>query len=283
MNRSSVLLLIAASLLMGGCASLVSNAATSFGDNLNSSILNQDDPELVRAGMPAYILLLDSFLQGDEDNPAILASAATMYASYGAVFANDEARAAKLTARGRDYADDALCRKIEESCTWRSISYDAFAASLANVDEKHADLIFTYGFASLAYIRANSSDWNALAQIPQATAVMQRYIDMSGVAANPSAHTYLCILMTFRGEMGGQMDQGRAHCEQAITLSDNRDLSAKLEFLKGYARARYDRELNDRLCGEILDVTPYADGYTLTNVMAQEEALVLCAEADDYF
>ena len=155
MNRSSVLLLIAASLLMGGCASLVSNAATSFGDNLNSSILNQDDPELVRAGMPAYILLLDSFLQGEKDNPAILASAATMYASYGAVFANDEARAAKLTARGRDYADDALCRKIEESCNWRSISYDAFVASLGNVDEKHADLIFTYGFASLAYIRAN--------------------------------------------------------------------------------------------------------------------------------
>ena len=283
MNRSSVLLLISANLLMGGCASLVSNAATSFGDNLNSSILNQDDPELVRAGMPAYILLLDSFLQGEDDNPAILASAATMYASYGAVFANDEARAAKLTARGRDYADDALCRKIEESCTWRNISYDAFAASLANVDEKHADLIFTYGFASLAYIRANSSDWNALAQIPQATAVMQRYIAMSGGTANPSAHSYLGILMTFRGQMGGQMEQGRAQFEQAITLSDNRDLSAKVEFLKGYARARYDRELNDKLCGEILNTTPYAEGYTLTNVMAQEEALVLCAEADDYF
>jgi len=283
MNRSSILMLVATSLLVGGCASVMSNAASSFGDNLSSSIVNQDDPELVRAGMPAYILLLDSFLQGEEDNPAILASAATMYASYGAVFADDPARSAKLTARGRDYADDALCRKIEESCTWRSISYDAFAASLGNVDEKHADLIFTYGFASLAYIRANSSDWNALAQIPQATAVMQRYIDMSGAAANPSAHTYLCILMTFRGEMGGQMDAGRAHCEQAITLSENRDLSAKLELLKGYARARYDRELNDKLCGEILNASPYADGYTLTNVMAQDEALVLCAEADDYF
>ncbi len=283
MNRSSILMLVATSLLVSGCASLMSNAASSFGNNLSSSILNQDDPDLVRAGMPAYLLLLDSFLQGEEDNPAILASAATMYASYGAVFANDEARAAKLTKRGRDYADDALCKTIEESCAWRSISYDAFASSLGNVDEKHADLIFTYGFASLAYIRANSSDWNALAQIPQATAVMQRYIDMSGAAVNPSAHTYLCILMTFRGEMGGQMDAGRAHCEQAITLSDNRDLSAKLEFLKGYARARYDRELNDKLCGEILNTTPYADGYTLTNVMAQEEALVLCAEADDYF
>ena len=283
MNRSSVLLLLAASLLINGCASFVSNAASSFGDNLSSSILNQDDPELVRAGMPAYILLLDSFLQGEEDNPAILASAATMYASYGAVFADDEVRAARLTGRGREYADDALCREIAESCNWRSISYDAFAASLGNVDDKYADLIFTYGFASLAYIRAHSNDWNALAQIPQATAVMERYIAMSGGTTNPSAHSYLGILMTFRGEMGGQMDQGRAQFEQAITLSDNRDLSAKLEFLIGYARARYDRELNDKLCGEIINASPYADGYTLTNIMAQEEALVLCAEADDYF
>ena len=283
MNRSSVLLLLAGSLLMGGCAALVSNAATSFGDNLSSSILNQDDPELVRAGMPAYILLLDSFLQGEEDNPAILASAATMYASYGAVFADDEVRAAKLTGRGRDYADDALCRVFAESCNWRSISFAEFEVSLGKVDRKHAELIYTYGFASLAYIRAHSSDWNALAQIPQATAVMERYIAMSDGTTNPSAHSYLGILMTFRGEMGGQMDQGRAQFERAIMLSDNRDLSAKLEFLKGYARARYDRELNDELCGEILNASPYADGYTLTNVMAQEEATVLCAEADDYF
>jgi len=283
MNRSSVLLLLAASLLMNGCASMVSNAASSFGNNLSSSILNQDDPELVRAGMPAYILLLDSFLQGEEDNPAMLASAANMYVSYGIVFADDEARAAKLTRRGRDYADDALCMEFAESCTWRDISYDAFAASLSKVGEKHADLIFTYGFASLAFIRAHSSDWNALAQIPQATAVMERYIAMSGRTTNPSAHSYLGILMTFRGEMGGQMDQGRAQFERAIMLSNNRDLSAKLEFLIGYARARYDRVLNDKLCDEILNATPYADGYTLTNVMAQEDALVLCAEADDYF
>jgi len=283
MNRSSVLLLLAASLLMNGCASMVSNAASSFGNNLSSSILNQDDPELVRAGMPAYILLLDSFLQGEEDNPAMLASAANMYVSYGIVFADDEARAAKLTGRGRDYADDALCMEYAESCTWRDISYDAFAASLSKVGEEHAELIYTYGLTSLAYVRTHSSDWNAIAQIPQATAVLQRYIAMSGGTAKPSAHNYLGILMTFRGEMGGQMDQGRAQFEQSIALSGDRDLSAKLDYLKWYARARYDRELNDRLCGEILNATPYADGYTLTNVMAQEEALVLCAEADDYF
>jgi hypothetical protein len=34
---------------------------------------------------------------------------------------------------------------------------------------------------------------------------------------------------------------------------------------------------------DVLDADPYQDGFVLTNVMAQEEAATLLAEADDYF
>ena len=284
MKRSFlVLLLLATAQLLSGCGHIITRVANSFGNNLSSAILNQDDPELVRAGMPSYILLLDSFLQGEENNPAVLASAATMYASYGAVFANDPARASRLTRRARDYADEAMCLSADYACGWRNMPYEEFAVSLGRLDAKQADVLYTWAFASLAYIRAHSSDWNALAGIPQATAAMTRYVEISGPAAQPSAFNYLGILMTFRGELGGQMDEGQAHFEKAIAASRGADLSAKLEYLKGVARARYDRELNDRLCNEILESSPYADNFTLTNVMAQEEALKLCAEADDYF
>ena len=43
------------------------------------------------------------------------------------------------------------------------------------------------------------------------------------------------------------------------------------------------REDHDRLLGEVVEASPYADGLTLSNVMAQEEAERLLAEADDYF
>lgn len=279
----NVLLLLVASFAVAGCASLVSNAANSFGENLTGSILNQDDPEIVKAGMPSYILLLDSFLQDDERDPALLDAAANMYASYGAVFADEPASAQRLTTRARNYAEESACLLIEAACTWGDMSYDQFVDSVAAVDVKHADTLYTYGLTSLAYIRAHSSDFGALAEIPQATAVMEQYVTLAGGSANPSAHSYLGILKTFRGELGGQMDEGKVEFEKAITLSANQDLSAKVEYLKGYARARYDRDLNDRLCDEILTASPYADGYTLTNVMAQEEAATLCAEADDYF
>jgi len=45
----------------------------------------------------------------------------------------------------------------------------------------------------------------------------------------------------------------------------------------------YERELHDRLLNEVLAADPNQDGFVLTNIMAQEEAAILLAEADDYF
>jgi len=285
MKRSAlVLMVVIGSQLLAGCSHLVSRAANSFGDNLSSAMLNQDDPELVRAGMPSYVLLMDSFLQNEENDPAMLASAATLYASYGSVFAEEPERARRLTKRGREYASQAMCQSVAESCSWREIPYDEFVASLARVEPQHANLLYTYGFTNLAYIRAHSDDWNALAELPQAEAVMQHYIDISGATTEASAHNYIGILMTIRPpSLGGKQDQAREHFNTAIRLSGGKDLGPRVEMLKGIARMLYDRELNDQLCDEILSASPYADGYTLTNVMAQEEALALCSEADDYF
>ena len=99
MRKAFVISAIALSL--SGCASLMSSAATGLTDNLSAAILNQDDPEIVRMGAPSYLLLLDSFVEGSPDNPGILSATATLYATYGAIFVEDEVRAAKLTSRAR--------------------------------------------------------------------------------------------------------------------------------------------------------------------------------------
>lgn len=284
MKRSGILLLVVISLLTSGCGAIVSRAANNFGNRLSSAILNQDDPELVRAGMPSYILLLDSFLQGEEDNPAMLSAAASMYASYGAVFADDEVRAMRLTSRARQYGLDAMCIVYADACGWREMPYDEFVASLSRVTQKHADLLYSYGFATLAYLRAHSSDWNTLAELPQAEALLNHYLEISGDAANPAAYAYLGIILTLRPPaLGGKPEEARVNFEKAIALSNGKDLGVKVEYAKGYAKLLYERELHDQLVQEVLNGDPHADGYTLMNVLAQEEALRLQAEANDYF
>ena len=278
------LLLLTFLLPLGGCASLVSSAATGLADNLSVAILNQDDPETVRDGAPSYMLLLDSFIEGSPEDPALLAAGANLYASYGAVFADDEVRASKLTTRARQYGLKALCVSYEDSCNWHAQSYDDFSATLPGIPDKHADLVYSYGVATLAYLRAHSSDWDSLAFLPQVEALFNRYLEMAGDEAEGTVHTYMGILLTLRPPaLGGKPEEARTHFEKAIKMTDGRDLSAKVEFARGYAKLLYDRDLHDRLLNEVLEADPYADRLTLTNVIAQQDAEVLLAQAEDYF
>jgi len=283
-HRFAALLLAALASLLGGCATLVSNAASGLADNLSSAMLNQDDPETVRAGMPSYMLLLDSFVEGNPDDPKMLAAASNLYASYAIVFADDEVRASRLTRRARNYALRGICETYAAACDWRELSYDDFVASLAGLTELHADAVYAYSFATLAYLRAHVSDWNSLAELPQAEAIVKRYLEISGESAKSAAHMYLGIILTLRPPaLGGKPEEARLHFEKAIEMSSGRDLGAKIEFAKGYAKLLYERELHDQLVNEVLEASPYADGLTLTNVLAQEEALSMRAAADDYF
>jgi hypothetical protein len=262
----------------------MSSAAGGLADNLQAAVLNQNDPETVRDGAPAYMLLLDSFLQGSPDDPELLGAAANLYASYGAVFADDPARAARLTERARGYAARAICLEYDAACGWPGMPFDAFAATLPGLSSDHADAAHSYAMASLASIRAHSDDWNALAELPHVEALLERYLDLAEAGNEAQVYTWLGILATLRPPaLGGQPEQGRAYFQRAVELTNGRDLGVKVEFARGYARLLYDRELHDRLLHEVMDADPEAPGLTLTNVLAQRDALVLLASADDYF
>jgi len=278
------LLLLVSSAALSGCTVIVSSAANGLADNLSTAILNQDDPELVRAGAPSYLLLLDSFVESNPNDPDILAAAATLYATYGAVFANEGIRASRLTTRARRYALKAMCESYSSACGWPDATYDEFVATLSGVRPKKAEFLYTYGFASLAYLRAHSSDVNSIAELPKIEALLTRYLDISGDAVNSSAYTYMGILLTLRPPAaGGEPEKAREYFEKAIALTEGKDLGAKVEFARSYAKLLYEREMHDRLLNEVMAADPYQDGFTLGNVLAQEDAALLLAEADDYF
>jgi tetratricopeptide (TPR) repeat protein len=278
------ILVAALSLLSSGCTILVSNAASNFSNNLSKAVLNQDDPELVRDGVPTLLLTLDSMIEGSPDNPQLLAAGATLYATYGAVFIDDEIRGSKLTSRARRYALRAMCEIYKPACNWPDLTYDEFVASLDGIGPRQADMLFTYGFASLAYLRAHSSAWDSLAELPQVEALFNHYLNISGDEVNSSVYTYMGIMLTLRPPaLGGEPDRAREYFEKAIAVSGGNDLSAKVEFARGYAKLLYKRELHDQLLNEVIAADPNQNGYILTNVLAQEAAAKLLAEADDYF
>jgi hypothetical protein len=270
--------------LLAGCATAIATAGSGLAGNLNTAILNQDDPELVRDGAPAYLLMLDSFVEGAPDNVAALSAAAELYSAYGVVFVDDPVRARKLTRRGRSYGQRALCAAEKAACGIWDLNFGKFVVELGNIREKQVGALYTFGLSWIAYIQAHSDDWNALAKLPQAKATLLRVQELSPSYKQADIEHFLAVLETIRPPaLGGDFEAGLAHFERAMSLSGGYNLSIMVDFAKYYARTLYERDLHDSLLKGVLAADPVHEGYTLFNTLAQEEAETLLASADDYF
>lgn len=285
MRRSGpILLFIAALLTQGGCSLFIQPAVDRASDNLSAAILNQDDPETVRDGAPAYLLLMDSLVEGPSPDPEILAAASGLYAAYAAVFVEDPVRAARLAARARRYASRGLCLTDPRGCDFDQLNFDEVADRLQSFDQRDVPALYAYGVAWLVYIRTHADDWNAIADLPKVEALLERIIILEETYERGSAHLYLGILQTLRPPaLGGDPETARANFLRADELAGGKDLSIKVEYARGYARLLYERELHDRLLTEVIEADPYQPRLTLTNTLAQQQARELLASADEYF
>lgn len=273
----------AAHALLSGC-SVASTAAAGISDNLSQAIVNQPDPELVGDALPAYLLLLDGFVLTEPDNAGILGAAAQLYALYGSALVADEARAAALAARAKDYGDRALCAELSRTCVLAELNFDDYVAAIGKIGPSSSEALFSYCVGNLSFIRTHTDDWNALAYLPKLENALEHLLSIGAAQKAGSVNTYLGILNTLRPEaLGGQPERGRAFFEEAIELTDGRDLSVKVEFAKGYARLLYDRELHDQLLNDVLATDVQQPGFTFFNQLAREQAVELLASADDYF
>ena len=269
---------------MAGCANIMTSATNRMADNLSSAILNQDDPQTVKDGAPAYLLLIDSFIEGEPDNVHMLLAGANLYGAYANVFVDDSDRARRLTTKARDYARRAACSARDALCAVLDAPFDEFAAALD--DTNRLDVPVLHGLATswASWIQIHSDDWNAVADLPKIHALLERVVALDEQHDGGSAHLYLGVLNTqLPPALGGKPEVGRAHFERAIALSDGRNLMAKVLFAEHYARMVFDQALHDRLLQDVLAADPNVPRYTLTNTLAQRDARALLAESPDYF
>jgi tetratricopeptide (TPR) repeat protein len=278
----AIVVLATCMVVMGasGCALSVGNLA----ENLSLAIMNQDDPEVVRDGAPAYLLLVDSFIEGDPESVEMLRAGATLYGVYAAVFVEDSTRAKRLADRSREYGERALCARQSFACGLAASPYEEFVGKLQRLENCDVPALYSFAVSWLVWIKVNDDNWTALADLPKVEAALERIIQVDETYERGSAHLYLGVLKTLRPPaLGGKPDEGRRHFERAIELSSGRDLSVKVEFARNYARLVYDRELHDRLLREVLEADGKAPGLTLLNTLAKRQARELIMSAEDYF
>jgi hypothetical protein len=271
-------------LLLTGCSLFFSSASVDMTQNLSHAILNNDDLATVKAGAPAYLLMVDSFLYQDPDNESLLRGGANIYTAYTNVFVKDKERAGKLIDKALDYAFRALCVRKPETCQFRTKSFKKFKDALSELNKKDVPDLFTLGSAWAAWIQTHREDWDAVAEISRVEAVMQRVVELDEFYQDGAAHLYLGVLATFiPPALGGKPDVGRQHFERALEISKNKNLMVKVMYAQYYARLMFDRKLHDRLLNEVLDAETHVQGYTLVNTLAQQRARELLKSGEDYF
>ena len=267
-------------LAIAGCGGIVTRTS----EGLTRGILSHDDPQTVADGMPAFLLVMDGLIEADPDDADRLAGGATLYTAYAATFVDDAARRKRLATRALGYAERAACAEAAALCDLRTASFDQANATVAAFGEEPEDAkpLFTLAQSWLGWIKANSDDLAAIAELPRAKAALERVLVLD--PDNADAHLYMGILATaLPAALGGQPEEGRKRFERAIELSQGADLAAKVQFAESYARLVFDRELHDRLLNEVGAAPAEAPGRTLQNVMAKERAKALLASADEYF
>jgi hypothetical protein len=271
-------------LSLSGCGVVVSNVSAGVADDLSSAILNQDDPELVREALPAYLLLIDSFVRANPENSATLAAGSQLYAAYGAAFVDDPARARTLTAKARSYGNRALCAAEKDACDLEQLEFSRYAETIQTLGQSDVDALYSYSVANLAWIRTHSNDFAALAELPKVELALEHLMTLDAGEHAASASMYLGILKTLRpAALGGDPEGGRMWFERGISLSGGRDLAIKVEYARSYARQLYDRELHDRLLNEVLSSDVIQPDLLLSNLLALEQAQELLNSADEYF
>ncbi len=270
--------------LINGCTSAISSVTSHLANNLSNAMLNQNDPETVRAGLPAYLLLIDGLIEEDPENASKLLAGAKLYGAFAGTFVQDEERAQKLANKSLGFAKRALCIENELLCNTYNKPFEIFQPTLAQLSVDDVPIAYAFGNSWAGWVRSNSGDWNAVADLPKITALLERVVELQEDYKEGEAHLYLGVLATqLPPSLGGKPEQGRAHFERAIELSQGHNLMAKVLYAQQYARMLYKRELHDKILNEVMTAKTEYPGLTLANTLAKQQAKTLLETADDYF
>ena len=251
-------------------------------NDLAEAILNAEDIETVREGVPAYLLLVDSFLRSSPEDKNLLLAAASLNGAYS-VF-TDETRAKYLTTKSLAYAQRASCAHKTDFCNLNHLAFMEFQSLINTIEQEDVEVAYTLGVAWTGWLQAHSDDWNAIADLSKIKLLMSKVIELDESWDNGGPHLYMGGLETILpASMGGDPEKGKKHFDRALALSEEQFLMTKVVYAEQYARLVFDKPLHDRLLQEVIESNPVVDGMTLTNRIAQERAEELLAESDEYF
>ena len=262
-------------------------AAVAFtAEDVARAAAKQSDPAVVRAGTPAYLMLLDGLIEASPDNPRLLVAGCQAYSTYASLFTAeaDQARTAALYARAREYGFHALSKRADLRGAL-SGTLPGFSLVLQRFGKGDVPALFCTASSWAKWTAANLDNLEALAELPLLEATMERILELDESYSFGSPHLLLGTYLAAKPAiLGGDMAKAKQHFDRALALADGKFLPAKVLYAKYYVRRIQDRELFVRTLEEVLNApSDTVPELTLSNAMAKEQAKELLEKTDEYF
>ncbi len=277
-------LLIAFSISTTGCAARIqSTLASSLIEDVSTAAARHDDPALIAAGLPTFLLMLEGLLEDNPRDKKMLLSAAEAYTTYAALIESDDPkRALRLYKRAKEYGTRAL---TPEQAALLRVPYPELAAAIGIFKPSDIAAVFWTASSWGAWISANTASLAALADLPKVIDLMHWVIAQDETYHNGSAHLFLGVYhAALPPQLGGKPDLANHHFDRALAISQGRQLIFYVLKAKFYARQTFDRPLFENLLSQVLDSPPDAHpDFTLQNIAAQKQAQILLGQVDEYF
>ena len=267
-----------------GCSSIQSSVSEGLAKSLSTGISNSSDVEMVKAGIPSYLLMIDGMILEDPENTSLYLAGVKLYSTLANFVKDDPQRLTYIVDKSYEYSKKLLCLTKQEWCALSEQTYDVFRQSIDKIDEDEVSILYLYGTSWASNIEAHKSDMNAIANLPKIKATMQRVLQMDESYDRGGAHLYMGVLESLiPPALGGKPEIAKSHFDRAIEINKGRHMMATVMYAEYYARILFNRELHDELLKKVLSEDPVEEGLTLANTVAQQRARKLLESAEEYF
>lgn len=277
LNRTFVLIIVS--------SLLVSCAIQQLPDNLSKAFLNQSDVELVKTGMPAYLILMDAAVRTWPNDASYLFAASKLYSSYTFfIDSSEQKRLSNIGDQAFKYAQRGL--KAYDSTLYELVNGkpDELRKNIDSYGKKYLDAIYSYNTALASWVLANSSDYKALMQMPKIDMLFRWVIKQDKNYSEGMPFIYLGALNSILPpSVGGKPEVGKKFFEEAIKVSEGKNLLARVFYAKTYAKLLFDKNLFETQLNKVLKSEVKAENLTLMNKLAQAEAKILLKKNRNYF
>jgi len=256
-------------------------------NDLSTAVYQQRDISLARDGSASFLLITDSMILRNPNDPALLLNGMQLYSAYASAFliGKDKERAFILLDRAPEYGFDLW----EEQFGWKSVnlmSIDDWESIVAKTSLKDVPALYWTASTWASWITTHPDSIVAISDLPFVLTALNRVLELDDMYQNGSVHLFFGMYYAIQPSgIGRDLEKSLFHFQTAIQAAGPYAMLPKVLFARYYARAQFDEELFTKTLREVL-LSPSNcpdPNLNLMNAIARERAELYLEQLEELF